>query len=301
VASFAEKPDLATATLYVAEGYLWNSGNFMMPASLALSEMEKYEPAIAEAAKSAVAGIEKTSGVLTLRLESFEAAPRKSFDHAVMEKTDRAVVVEAEFDWHDIGSWEMLSELTGQDDFGNTFVGEVVARDTRNCYVHAVRGRIAVIGADGLVIASTGDDVLVAARAQADGIKDLVAEVNRAESKSTNKNQASIAPWGYHMVVETGPAYQVKRIVVEPGARLSLQRHKHRAEHWVVVSGTADVTIDKETSRLGLNQSTFIPLGAIHRLANPGKDLLTVIEVQYGDYLGEDDIERLSDDYNRGS
>jgi mannose-1-phosphate guanylyltransferase/mannose-6-phosphate isomerase len=299
VAEFAEKPDVARATGYVASGYLWNSGNFMMRASLAVAEIGRHQPAIAAAARAAVAGIAAGPGYLRLPREPYDTAPAISFDYAVMEKTDLAALVEAQFDWQDLGGWETLSAIATPDRSGNTTTGEVVLNDTRGCHVHAGSGVVALLGVDNLVVATSGDAVLVAARDRIGAVKDLVATLPQTRSDAGAGGSPAVRPWGYYQVIGGGDFYQVKRLVVEPGARLSLQRHSHRAEHWVVVNGIADVTVDKETSRLGVNQSTFIPLGAVHRLANPGEELLTVIEVQYGDYLGEDDIERFADDYDR--
>ncbi len=302
VAAFAEKPDAATAEDYVAAGYLWNSGNFMMRASLAIAELGRHAPAIVTAVESAVAEIAVSPGFLRLPVERYAAAPAMSFDYAVMEKTERAAVVEAGFDWRDLGSWESLSEIAGRDGAGNTMIGDVVAHETSGSYVHAGKGLVALLGVDDLIVATSGDAVLVAARNRIDSVKELVAEIGRRRPETVDEARRVVSPWGYFEVIGNGGGgYQVKRIVVEPGARLSLQKHAHRAEHWVVVAGIADVTVGEETRRLAENQSAFIPLGGVHRLANPGETPLVVIEVQYGDYLGEDDIERLADDYDRNT
>jgi mannose-1-phosphate guanylyltransferase / mannose-6-phosphate isomerase len=298
VVEFAEKPDAATAARYVEAGYLWNSGNFMLRAGFALDEFARHEPAVATAVAAAVEGIEVSPSFSRLPSDLFEAIPAISFDYAVMERTDRAVVVEAGFDWCDIGGWEALKTIAGSDDDGNTVIGDVVVQDTRGSHIVAAKGTVGVLGVDNLVVATSGDAVLVAARDKIDQVKGLVSEIE-ANRSGTEANGPVVRPWGYFLSIESGEGYQVKRLVVEPGARLSLQKHAHRAEHWVVVSGVADVTVGTETKRLEENQSTYIPLGGVHRLANPGKDLLTVIEVQYGDYLGEDDIVRLQDDFDR--
>ena len=300
VDAFAEKPDAATAERYVAEGYLWNSGNFMMPAALAMAELGRHAQAIAAAVEAAVAEIASAPGFLRLPAERYKAAPAMSFDYAVMERTERAAVIAADFDWRDLGSWESLSEIAGRDGAGNSMIGDVVARETSGSYIHAAKGVVALLGVDDLIVASSGDAVLVAARDRMDSVKELVAEIGRTRPDTVDADRRGVSPWGFFEVIGNGGAgYQVKRIVVEPGARLSLQRHLHRAEHWVVVAGIADVTIGTETRRLLENQSAFIGLHEVHRLANPGEEPLVVIEVQYGDYLGEDDIERLADDYDR--
>ena len=299
VEAFQEKPDAATAKRYVADGYLWNSGNFLMRASLGVAEIARHAPEIAAAAEKSVDGILTASGTLRLPLEEYKAAPAISFDYALMERTDRAAVVEARFDWCDLGGWETLGDLAGTDEAGNTIIGDVVAQDTRGSYIHATRGQVALLGVENLIVATDGDGVLVAARDKIDSVKALVAEIDRRRSEKVDEAKQVVTPWGYFRVVEGGEGYKVKRIVVEPGARLSLQKHVHRAEHWVVVAGVADVTVGAETKRLGENQSVFIPRGEVHRLANPGEQLLIVIEVQYGEYLGDDDIVRLEDDYRR--
>lgn len=299
VKAFQEKPDAANAERYVADGYLWNSGNFLMRASLAVAEIARHAPEIAAAADKSVDGIVTTAGTLRLPLEQYKAAPTISFDYALMERTERAAVVEARFDWCDLGGWVTLGELAGTDDAGNAMIGDVVAQESRGSYIHATRGQVAVLGVENLIVATDGDGVLVAARDRIDSVKALVAEIDRRRSEKVDEAKQVVAPWGYFRVIEDGAGYKVKRLVVEPGARLSLQKHVHRAEHWVVVAGVADVTVGDETSRLAENQSIFISRGDVHRLANPGEQLLIVIEVQYGDYLGDDDIIRLEDDYRR--
>lgn len=302
VATFAEKPDAATARKFVDAGYLWNSGNFMMRASVAIAETKRYEPEIAAAATKAAGGVDTVSPPFLLAGDPYEAAPAMSFDHAVMERTERAAVVEARFDWRDIGSWDSLGAIAEKDAAGNATVGEVAVVDSRGSYVHAASGQVAILGVDNLVVATGGDAVLVAARDRLDAVKALISDLDSHEAEDRSEEIYKVSPWGYFQMIDGGNAgYKVKRIVVEPGARLSLQKHKHRAEHWVVVTGVAEVTVDDDVRRLEENQSIFIPLGAVHRLANPGDRPLTVIEVQYGDYLGDDDIERLSDDYDRAA
>jgi len=295
VATFKEKPAAEAAKELVTAGYLWNSGNFMVRAAVAIAETEQYAPDIAAAVASAVDGARATSNTTLLAEAAYRTAPAQSFDYAVMEHTDRAAVVEARFDWRDVGTWESLGQIAAKDAAGNATVGDVVIEDSRGSYVHAMKQKVALIGLDDVLVATGGDVVLVAARERLDSIKDFVAGLESDKAEENYK----VSPWGYFQVIEEGDGYKVKRIVVEPGARLSLQRHKHRAEHWIVVAGIAEVTVGDDVRRLDANKSVFIPQGEIHRLGNPGKELLTVIEVQYGAYLGEDDIERLSDDYDR--
>lgn len=297
VAEFAEKPDAARAADYVAAGYLWNSGIFMMRASLVLDQLERYAPALAATCQSAVDEVVASAGIAKLPGNHYETISANSFDYEVMERTDKAVVVEAGFDWRDIGNWDSLKQIAGSDDAGNTMTGNVVVQDTRDSYALASKGQVALLGVDNLVVATSGDAVLVAARDKIDGLKDIVSEIE--ENRPDTNLRPVVKPWGYYQVIEEGQGYQVKRLVVEPDARISLQKHACRAEHWVVVSGVAEITLGTDTRQLNENQSIFIPLGEVHRLANPGNELLTVIEVQYGDYLGEDDIVRLQDDFDR--
>lgn len=301
VSAFKEKPGTATAEGLVASGYLWNSGNFMMRAAVAIAETERYAADIAAPVAAAVANAVVESHATVLDAGAYSAIPATSFDYAVMERTERAAVVEAGFDWRDLGTWASLREIAPRDPAGNASVGDVVAQGSHDCYVHAAKGRVAIIGVDNLVVATDGDAVLVAARDHIDSLREVVADLNRNDQHTAVAESYKVSPWGYFQVIEEGTGYKVKRIVVESGARLSLQRHAHRAEHWVVVAGTAEVTVGDDVRRLEANQSVFIPRGGIHRLANPGEELLTVIEVQFGDYLGEDDIERLADDYDRSA
>lgn len=299
VAVFREKPAAATAEKLVADGYLWNSGNFMMPAAVAIGETERHSPDIARAVAASLNEVAIDAHSIRPPEDAYRRIPATSFDYAVMEKTDRAAVVEARFDWRDLGTWESLSQIASANEDGNASVGDVVTHESRGCYVHAGRGQVALIGVDDLVVAVGEDAVLVAKSDRIDAIRGVVAGLDRPDAETDGNIAYKVSPWGYFQSVEEGDGYKVKRLVVEPGARLSLQRHKHRAEHWVVVAGVAEVTVGDTIQRLETNQSTFIRQGEMHRLANPGDELLTVIEVQYGDYLGEDDIERFADDYNR--
>ena len=300
VNSFVEKPDASTATRYVAERYLWNSGNFVFRADVMLDEIAHFEPDIAKAAEAAVSGISKDLDFTRLPAEAFTQAPKKSIDYAVMERTQHAAVVPLDCGWSDVGSWNAVWEVLDHDADGNTATGSAVFLDSRNSLAHSDDAILtAVVGLDNIVVVSTPDAVLVTSREKAEQVKELVERL-----KSQNRNQAvqhlrGYRPWGYYQGVDAGSRYQVKRIVVKPGAALSLQKHFHRSEHWVVVRGTAEVTIGSETNIVHENESTYIPIGSVHRLANPGKIPLELVEVQVGSYLGEDDIVRLTDQYGR--
>ena len=299
VDAFVEKPDAATAARYVAEGYLWNSGNFLFRADVLLAELARYEPAMAAAAEAAVAGATSDLGFLRLEPKAFAAAPQKSIDYAVMEKTDRAAVVEGNFRWSDIGSWDAIFDIAKPDESGNVVHGAVVTVDARDCVIHSDERLTAVLGAKGLVVVSTPDAVLVMPRERAQEVRELVAQLKNARRPEATDHRRVHRPWGYYDSIDAGDRFQVKRIVVQPGGTLSLQKHHHRAEHWVVVRGTAEVTIGSEVRPVHENESIYIPIGAVHRLANQGKIPLELIEVQTGSYLGEDDIVRLDDVYKR--
>jgi mannose-1-phosphate guanylyltransferase/mannose-6-phosphate isomerase len=296
VLAFAEKPNAATAARYLTEGYLWNSGNFMLKASCALAELRRHAPAIAAGAEAAVAGIAAAGNFMRLPADEYDAIPASSLDYALMEKTALAAVTEASFDWRDIGTWESLGAASGHDAQGNAASGPVMLRDSQGCEVHAAGGLIAVLGAENLLIAADENAVLVAPRDSLGSLKDFVGEIVRNRG---DQGARAVRPWGYYEVVAGGPGYQVKRIVVDPGARLSLQSHRHRAEHWIVVQGTADVTVGSDIRPVPTGKSVFIPQGAVHRLGNSGETAVTIIEIQLGSYLGEDDIERYEDDYGR--
>jgi mannose-1-phosphate guanylyltransferase/mannose-6-phosphate isomerase len=300
VAGFVEKPDAATAARYVADGFLWNSGNFLFRAEELLSELALYEPAIMPAVEAAIAQASSDIGFLRLAAGPFAKAPKKSIDYAVMEKTSRAAVVEGLFRWSDIGSWDAVYAVSQRDTGGNALHGPAIAHDARNCLIHADGRLTAVVGLQDLVVVTTADAVLVLPRNRAEEVKDLVAEL-KAQGRGEASNHRRVhRPWGHYEGVDVGERFQVKRIVVTPGSTLSLQRHMHRAEHWVVVRGTAAVTIGEEQRSVHENESIYIPIGTVHRLANPGKIPLELIEVQTGSYLGEDDIIRLDDVYGRG-
>jgi mannose-1-phosphate guanylyltransferase/mannose-6-phosphate isomerase len=299
VAKFVEKPDMATAARYVQEGYLWNSGNFLFRADVMLSELARFEPEIAKAAEGAVEKATTDLGFLRLDAESFARAPQKSIDYAVMERTDRAAVVVGEFRWSDIGSWDALFDVAARDADGNVPHGPVVTMDAHGCVAHSDGPLTALLGVEDLIVVATSDAVMVAPRARAEDVKTLVARLKADARPQATDHRRVHRPWGYYESIDMGERFQVKRIVVVPGGMLSLQKHRHRAEHWVVVRGTAEVTIGDATRSVHENESIFIPIGSVHRLANQGKIPLELIEVQTGSYLGEDDIERLDDIYKR--
>ena len=300
IKAFVEKPDANTAAIYIGQHYLWNSGNFAFSADVMLQEIKRFEPEIAAAAKSAVQGIERDLDFFRLPIEPFSRAPRKSIDYAVMERTDRAAVVPADLGWSDVGSWDGVWDIVEHDRDGNTSVGPVVFQDSRNSLARSDdRILTTVVGLDDVIVVTTADAVLVAARHKTEQVKDLVARLRAQNRQEANQHMRIYRPWGYYQGVDRGARYQVKRIVVKPGAKLSLQKHFHRSEHWVVVCGTAEVTVGTESRIVHENESAYIPIGSIHRLANPGKIPLELIEVQAGSYLGEDDIARFSDEYGR--
>ncbi len=301
IEKFIEKPDAKTAERYVKEGYLWNSGNFMFRAGLLLDEYNGFEPDSVAAVTAAVRTAGVDLGFVTLDAQSFARATAKSIDYAVMERTKRAAVMPVSYGWSDVGSWQAVWELSERDALGNSGhgTGAVVFVDSRGSYVTSDKQLVALFGVDNLVVVTTDDAVLVAKREDGDGLRRLVAKLKEVAPTVTEEHLKVHRPWGSYHSIDRGPRFQVKRIVVKPGGRLSLQLHHHRAEHWVVVRGTARVTIGDETKVLHENKSTYIPSGARHRLENPGKIDLELIEVQTGSYLGEDDIVRIEDDYRR--
>ena len=299
VARFVEKPDAVTAARYVQEGYLWNSGNFLFRADVLLNEVARLEPEMAAAVEAAVAEASTDLGFLRLGADAFARAPQKSIDYAVMEKTDRAAVVAGNFRWSDIGSWDALFDITPRDESGNVTHGPVVIEDTQGCMIHSDGRLTAAVGVTDLVVVSTADAVMVVPRARSQEVKELVARLKAEQRKEATEHKRGHRPWGYYETIDLGERFHVKRIVVNPGGMLSLQKHRHRAEHWVVVRGTAEVTIGEDTRAVHENESIFIPIGSVHRLANQGKIPLELIEVQTGSYLGEDDIVRLKDVYKR--
>ena len=301
VERFVEKPDAATAQGYVASGeYFWNSGMFLFKASRYLEELGRHQPAILAACRAAFEGARRDQDFVRLDKAAFAACPSDSIDYAVMEKTADAAVLPISVGWNDVGSWSALWEVAEQDGNGNAHHGDVVALDCRNTLAWGDGRLVAMIGLEDVVVVDTDDSVLVAHKDHVQDVKTVVAQLKAAGRSEPTLHRKVYRPWGAYDSIDMGPRHQVKRITVKPGAALSLQMHHHRAEHWIVVSGTAEVTRGDEVLLLSENQSTYIPLGVTHRLRNPGKVPLELIEVQSGSYLGEDDIVRFEDVYGRG-
>ena len=300
LAEFVEKPDLERAEAFLASGdYAWNSGMFVFPIGPLVTELGRFEPDLMAACRDAVAKSTRDLTFTRLEERAFADATSISIDHAVMERTDRAAVVTADIGWNDVGSWAALWEIGDRDEAGNVSVGDVVLRDVENSYVRSEGRLISAIGVRDLVIVETPDAIFVAPRDRAQEVKEVVAELDASDRSEPDLHARVYRPWGYYEGVADGDRFQVKQISVKPGEKLSLQMHHHRAEHWVVVQGTARVTKGDEEILLTENQSTYIPLGVQHRLENPGEIELTLIEVQSGAYLGEDDIVRFDDLYGR--
>lgn len=301
VEAFVEKPDLATAENYVRSGdYLWNSGMFLFPVNVFLDELKTYHPEIADAAQQAVATGRNENRCLYLEEKAFESMPSLSVDYALMERTKKAAVVPLSCGWSDIGSWDALWNLSEKDAQDNICKGRVHPLTTRNCYISTTNGTsVATLGVEDLVIVSTKDCVMIANRNNAQDVKQLVEFVRQRDAALVENHREVFRPWGRFDSIDRGERYQVKRITVKPGEKLSLQMHYHRSEHWIVVRGTAKVVCGDKESILGENESIYVPAGAMHRLENPGMIELEVIEVQSGAYLGEDDIVRFEDTYGR--
>ena len=299
VLRFVEKPDAATAQGYLeAGGYYWNSGMFLLRASRYLDELQRFRPDIVAAVHAAFAAAARDGDFIRLDKAAFAACPSDSIDYAVMEKTDAAAVLPVDIGWNDVGSWSALWDVSEQDTDGNAHHGDVVSIDSRNSYAYA-RRLVALVGVDDLVVVETDDAVLVARKDKVQQVKDVVARLKAGQRSQAVLHREVHRPWGSYDSVDVGERFQVKRIKVKPGARLSLQSHGRRAEHWIVVSGVARVTRDNDVFELFANQSAYIPIGAKHRLENPGTEMLELVEVQSGDYLGEDDIVRYEDVYGR--
>jgi mannose-1-phosphate guanylyltransferase/mannose-6-phosphate isomerase len=300
VQAFVEKPDLVTAQRYLAEGgYFWNSGMFMFKTSVFLSELERHHPAMLEACRQAFEAAKKDLDFIRLDQEAFAASPSDSIDYAVMEKTDKAVVVPLDAGWSDVGAWSAVWQVQPQDHDGNGARGDVLLHDANDCYVHADHRLVSLVGVTDLVVVETSDAVLVAHKDKAQDVKKVVDTLRASGRAEADLHREVFRPWGAYDSIDNGERYQVKRITVKPGARLSLQMHHHRAEHWVVVKGTARITIGDEVKLVSENQSVYIPVGVKHCLENPGKVPIELIEIQSGSYLGEDDIVRFNDKYGR--
>ena len=309
VQAFVEKPNLATAQGYLAEGgYYWNSGMFVMRASRWLAALQKFRPDIADATQASF-DVRSTDEVFVRPGKAeFLKVPSESVDYAVMEQCPRQPeagftvrMVPLDAGWSDLGAWDAVWQVSGHDEAGNAVEGDGLIQDSRNTLVHATSRLVAAVGLDNVVVVETPDAVLVADRSRSQDVKHVVAKLQQAERSEGSLHRRVHRPWGWYDSIDMGPRFQVKRIMVKPKASLSLQMHHHRAEHWIVVSGTAEVTVGDKVVLLSENQSTYIPLGTVHRLINPGAIPLEIIEVQSGSYLGEDDIVRFQDNYGRSA
>ncbi|MDC1073263.1 mannose-1-phosphate guanylyltransferase/mannose-6-phosphate isomerase [Gammaproteobacteria bacterium] len=301
VQQFVEKPDAQTAESYLSTGgYFWNSGMFVFKVKSLLKAFDQYAPQTRRICTRAVSEAQVDDVFVRLPRSIFEQAPNDSIDYAVMEKAQETMMVPLDAGWSDIGSWDSIYELLEKDNAENVTAGNSINQDTSNSLIFSHHGLVVTKGLDNIVIVNTSDAVLVANRSHADNLKSLVEAVRLEDKDKAESHQRVYRPWGSFDSIDSGDGFQVKRIIVDPGKKLSLQRHQHRAEHWVVVSGTAQVTLADRVFNLDANQSTYIARGVTHRLANLQSDPLEIIEVQTGDYLGEDDIERLDDDFNRG-
>ncbi len=300
IEKFEEKPDRKTAVAYVKDGgCYWNSGMFLFRASVYLNELKRFQPAVLEACEPAIGAIEQDMDFVRIDAGKFRTSPAISIDYAVMEKTGAAAMVPLDAGWNDIGSWSALWDIQERDGEGNALAGDVLALDSKNTLVRAESRLVATVGVENMVIVETKDAVLVAHKDHAQNVKGVVDRIRKLDRQEHINHREVYRPWGHYDSIDFGERDQVKRITVKPGAKLSIQMHHHRAEHWVVVRGTAKVQKGNETIMLSENQSTYIPLGEVHALENPGKIPLELIEVQSGSYLGEDDIVRFDDRYGR--
>lgn len=297
---FREKPDSKTAADYLASGnYSWNSGMFLMKASAILEEFERLQPDMLQACRAALETVTQDLNFLRMQEAAFSRVPANSVDYAIMEATEKAAVVPAEFGWSDVGSFSALADVQQADANGNVTTGDVMLEDSRNCFVQSGDKLVTLVGVEDLIVVSTADAVMVALKSRDQDVKTIVDRLKHEGRIEADFHTTVYRPWGNYTSIGAGERYQVKEISVYPGKRLSLQKHHHRAEHWVIVEGSAVVTRDAEEILLSENESVYLPLGAVHRLMNPGKINLKLIEVQSGSYLGEDDIVRIEDDFNR--
>ncbi len=300
VEAFIEKPSMDKAQEYLASGhYYWNSGMFMFQASSYLSELKQHDPDMYDKVLSTFQRSRKEDNILHIDSDIFSHCPDNSIDYAVMEKTSKACVVPLQANWSDVGSWSALWDVHTKDSNGNVVNGDVLLEQSTNCYIRGEERLVTLLGLDNVVVVDTKDALMVATKDKVQDVKKLVQAIEQKQRPEANAHREVYRPWGFYDSVDNGSRHQVKRITVKPGARLSLQKHHHRAEHWIVVSGTAEVTCGEKTFLMSENQSTYIPIGEVHRLANPGKIPLEIIEVQSGSYLGEDDIVRFEDIYGR--
>lgn len=299
VAAFVEKPDAQRAAHYVLDGYLWNSGNFIFDAAIMREELEKFEPDVIAPVIEAVAAAKTELDFLVLDAACFGRAKKISIDYAVMERTKRAAVVAGAFGWSDVGGWSAVWDLSPKDDAGNAVDGRGYVLYGQNNLIRGDESLVTIIGLNDIAVIATRDAVLVVAKNQSDKVKDMVGLLAASGEAEASEHREIYRPWGKYLSIDIGTRYKVKRITVKPGGVLSLQKHHHRAEHWVVVRGTAEVTRNHETMMVHENESIYLPIGCVHRLANPGRIPLELIEVQVGSYLGEDDIIRIEDVYQR--
>lgn len=300
VEKFVEKPDAATAETYLNSGeYYWNSGMFLFRASTYLAELEQYAKSILICCQRSYESAKQDADFLRLDYDSFIACPSNSVDYAVMEQTQSAVVLPLDAQWSDVGAWSALWEVTPQDDNGNVLLGDILTHEVKNSYLRSEYRLVAGIGLDNMIVVETADAILIAPKDQAQAVKKIVEQLKASDRHEADLHRRVHRPWGTYENIDIEHRFQVKRIMVKPGASLSLQMHYHRSEHWIVVKGTAEICRNEETFLLTENQSTYIPLGAKHRLSNPGKVPLEIIEIQSGEYLGEDDIVRFDDVYGR--
>ena len=300
VTSFVEKPDLKTAESYLAGGeHFWNSGMFLFRASAYLSALEEFAPDMYSACRDSIEERGDDSDFVRPDRDAFLACPSDSIDYAVMEKTDAAVMVPLDAGWSDVGSWAALHDVRQQDENGNTIDGDVVIHKCKRSFIQAESRLVTVVGLDDVIVIETKDSTLVASKDNAQDVKAIVDQLKEADREETRLHRQVFRPWGSYDSLENADGFQVKRLIVKPGAVLSLQKHAHRAEHWVVVRGKAQITKNDDVFELGVNESVYIAIGDVHRIANPFDEDVHIIEVQCGDYLGEDDIVRLEDNYGR--
>lgn len=298
--TFVEKPDVENAEKMRTSGrHFWNAGIFLFRADTYLQELEKFAPAMVEACRLSIEGATRETDFIRPDVDAFKACPADSIDYAVMEKTEKAAMVPLDVGWSDVGSWEELHKVSSKDKDGNALFGDVVIHECNNNYISSASRLVAAVGLDDIVVVEDKDSVLVAAIGKSQDVKHLVDQLKAKNREETKLHRQVFRPWGSYDGLDTEDGFQVKRLIVKPGAVLSLQKHARRAEHWTVVKGKARITLDDAEFDLSVNESTYIPIGAVHRIANPFDELVHIIEVQCGDYLGEDDIVRLEDDYGR--
>ena len=300
VLSFREKPDMLTASQFIAQGnYYWNSGMFICTAGFYLEQLKKFEPDMHHHSQQAILNSTHHHDFLRLNLDDFTQCKAESIDYAIMEKTSKAAVIPISMPWSDLGCWTAVADANQPDEQGNSITGKVITQDSYNCFINSENILVTTIGIKDQIIVATNDAVLVADKKYSQDVKELVSALRKDHQQLTQDHLRVSRPWGYYEILAEGPSFKVKRLMVKPGAKLSLQKHQHRAEHWVIVAGEAEVINNRDIIQLTVNQSTYIPKNTLHRLSNSGSDPLYVIEVQSGDYLGEDDIQRFDDIYAR--